>query len=165
MSFILKSCVFKWNRLLLIFILIWKQKYLTIALPCDPGRQWWKERERWKISSKLQRYSRFLIVFIALTCHLVKMMSFTLWLPYSWILLRFNLINGFVQLLQDQQNAWFWLQRKSAEVRAQRVQLKRIEDLSTQLEERLILDNRSMSHSLHKSSDDLKTRQTANVCL
>lgn len=34
------------------------------------------------------------------------------------------------------------VQRKSAEVRAQRSQLKRIEDLSAGLEERLILDNR-----------------------
>ena len=32
--------------------------------------------------------------------------------------------------------------RKSGEVRAQRSQLKRIEDLSASLEERLILDNR-----------------------
>lgn len=34
------------------------------------------------------------------------------------------------------------LQRKSGEVRAQRSQLKQIEDLSAGLEERLILDNR-----------------------
>ena len=37
---------------------------------------------------------------------------------------------------------WYVLQRKSGEVRAQRSQLKQIEDLSAGLEERLILDNR-----------------------
>lgn len=37
--------------------------------------------------------------------------------------------------------------RKSGEVRAQRSQLKRIEDLSAALEERLILDNRYTEHS------------------
>ena len=36
---------------------------------------------------------------------------------------------------------------KSAEVQAQRIQLKCIEDLGTAMEERLILDNRYTEHS------------------
>jgi len=40
------------------------------------------------------------------------------------------------------QSLFTCLQRKSGEVRAQRSQLKQIEDLSAGLEERLILDNR-----------------------
>ena len=46
-------------------------------------------------------------------------------------------------MLQKLANSFcFSLQRKSAEVRAQRTQLKRIEDLGAAMEERLILDNR-----------------------
>ena len=40
------------------------------------------------------------------------------------------------------------LQHKAAEVRAQRTQLKRIEDLGAAMEERLILDNRYTEHSM-----------------
>lgn len=49
---------------------------------------------------------------------------------------------------------WTWIkshllvfQRKSAEVRAQKGHLKRIEDLGAAMEERLILDNRYTEHS------------------
>lgn len=42
---------------------------------------------------------------------------------------------------------YFCPQRKAAEVRANRSQLKRIEDLSAAMEERLILDNRYTEHS------------------
>jgi len=38
----------------------------------------------------------------------------------------------------------FLIQKKAAEVRAQKGQLKRIEDLGAAMEERLILDNRSV---------------------
>ena len=42
----------------------------------------------------------------------------------------------------------FRQQKKAGEVRAQRAQLKRIEDLGAAMEERLILDNRYTEHSM-----------------
>jgi len=50
------------------------------------------------------------------------------------------------------------LQRKSGEVRAQRSQLKQIEDLSAGLEERLILDNRYLLVSVASFLLNYKTK-------
>jgi spectrin alpha len=96
--------------------------------------------EELEIEQKRQEENDILRKQFAMTAN-----AFHQWLTETrlWLLDGAAMMEG-TGTLENQLEA---TKRKSAEVRAQRSQLKRIEDLSAALEERLILDNRYTEHS------------------